>query len=312
MSSALISDLAPDFTERRYSTLQCLAAANGWGAGKAVTLLEILRARAEEYTKAVYVLALVNAKIEAAEDDFRNDGMLLGRLRAHLAELSAHCNNLPMTAAKVNSVIDILDHLDRTRTWQQPKLAFLTAIAEIQSRMYDELKSSLFLQISPDREKFFSHFSNGWEEVIERFPDTESDIEEMCKCFALSRYPGAVFHSLLVVESGVLHLGEYIEVTDPKKGWDATCKVLKTIVDGGHRNLRPKFTDHFGFLEQVNQCIQTMKHAWRNKVNHVEGKLVVLRSDFTPDIAEEIMMASRAFMRRLADEMPHEPPPVHA
>jgi hypothetical protein len=54
----------------------------------------------------------------------------------------------------------------------------------------------------------------------------------------------------------------------------------------------------------MNNQVQAMKSAWRNKVNHVEGRLAVMKPEFTPDIAEEIMVASRAFMRRLATEMP--------
>jgi hypothetical protein len=54
----------------------------------------------------------------------------------------------------------------------------------------------------------------------------------------------------------------------------------------------------------MNTQVQAMKFAWRNKVNHVDGKLVVIKPEFTPDMAEEIMMASRGFMRRLATEMP--------
>ena len=126
----------------------------------------------------------------------------------------------------------------------------------------------------------------------------------MSKCFALSRYAGAVFHSLLVVERGVIELGEYIEVTDPKRGWDATTRKLKSLVDAGHNTLPPKFAGKFSFLEQMNNQVQAMKSAWRNKVNHVEGRLAVMKPEFTPDIAEEIMVASRAFMRRLATEMP--------
>jgi hypothetical protein len=51
--------------------------------------------------------------------------------------------------------------------------------------------------------------------------------------------------------------------------------------------------------------VEALKTAWRNKISHVQGKLVLLTSDFTPEVAEEIVMASRAFMRRLATEMPN-------
>lgn len=101
-------------------------------------------------------------------------------------------------------------------------------------------------------------------------------------------------------------LGKHINAADPKRGWDATSRRLADLVNGGHGKLPTSLSGEFQFLEQVNQCVQTMKHAWRNKVNHVEGRLTVLATDFTPEIAEEIMMASRGFMRRLAAEMPKQ------
>ena len=107
------------------------------------------------------------------------------------------------------------------------------------------------------------------------------------------------------MEWGVIHLGTFIGVTDPKRGWDATCNETDRLLwTGGHSNAPAAVAPHFGFLEQTNQCVQTMKHAWRNKVNHSDGKLAVLGSDFTPDVTEEIIMAARSFMRRLATEMP--------
>jgi hypothetical protein len=46
-----------------------------------------------------------------------------------------------------------------------------------------------------------------------------------------------------------------------------------------------------------------MKLAWRNKVNHATGRPIVM-SEFMPEVAEEIIMASRGFMRRLAEGLP--------
>jgi hypothetical protein len=47
-----------------------------------------------------------------------------------------------------------------------------------------------------------------------------------------------------------------------------------------------------------------LNNAWRNNFSHAQGKLVLMTSEFSRDIAEEIMVASRSFMRRLATEMP--------
>ena len=139
--------------------------------------------------------------------------------------------------------------------------------------------------------------------VIDRFPDTVMDVEEMGKCFALSRYSACVFHSLLIVECGLIELGKEIKVADPKPGWDATCNKMRQLIGDGFKkypDLRISFSD----LEQINNCAQTMKHAWRNKVSHAAGKLVVIRPDFAPDIAEQIMSSTLGFMQRLATDLP--------
>ncbi len=47
-----------------------------------------------------------------------------------------------------------------------------------------------------------------------------------------------------------------------------------------------------------------MKMVWRNKISHAAGNLTVLKSEFVPDVAEEIMNATRVFMRRLATDLP--------
>ncbi len=69
-------------------------------------------------------------------------------------------------------------------------------------------------------------------------------------------------------------------------------------------DLAPLFQQHFAFLEQMQGAVAALKKAWRNKISHAHGKLVLLTSEFAPDVAEEIIMTTRAFMRRLATELP--------
>jgi hypothetical protein len=141
----------------------------------------------------------------------------------------------------------------------------------------------------------------GWESVIKKFPDVQDDVEEMNKCYALSRYAASVFHSLLVVEYGLIDFGKYLDVRDPKVGWDATYNKLKTLLN--NRASVPAGMS-FTFLEQSSARIESMKQAWRNKVNHAAGKLSVEKSGINDAIAEEIIMATRSFMRQLADGLP--------
>jgi hypothetical protein len=148
-----------------------------------------------------------------------------------------------------------------------------------------------------------------WEEIIERFPDCATDVEEARICFALERYAAAVFHSLLITEIGLIELGKVIGASDHMTGWNATTQKLEAISKMKYPEKTPFQQQNAKLLEQIVATIQALKSAWRNKVSHAGDKLVLLRSDFTPAIAEEIIFATRSFMRRLATECPMSPDP---
>jgi len=61
---------------------------------------------------------------------------------------------------------------------------------------------------------------------------------------------------------------------------------------------------HYSLFEQLHGTITALKDAWHNKVSHAHGKLTLLTAYFSPDVAEEILFATRAFMRRLATDAP--------
>ena len=175
---------------------------------------------------------------------------------------------------------------------------------ELHGRLMDEMREKALWTLTTREAELYSKPRKGWEEIIERFPDAVVDVEEASKCFALSRYAAAVFHSVQAVEIGLIELGKLIGVTDPLSGWTATTNSLQKIIKKGHDARTPFERQHFSFLEQIHGTIEGLKNAWRNKISHAHGKLTLLTPDFSPDVAEEILFATRAFMRRLATDAP--------
>jgi len=178
-------------------------------------------------------------------------------------------------------------------------------IQEINRTMRREMKKMTFMYLPHKEASWFEQPLNGWKEVLERFPASAIDIEEMGKCYALSRYAACVFHSLQVIESGLIELGKFLKVDDPKSGWTAVANKLRKIVKSEHKTRTRSEKKHFAFIEQTEASVEALKNAWRNKISHSQGRLAVMTAgEFSPDVAVEIMMATRAFMRRLATEMP--------
>jgi hypothetical protein len=274
-----------------------------------VSLLDILRAYAEAYTRAARSLTLAFAEVSKHQlnnTDVRENTLLLKRLRSQLNELLPHCKHLPMTTAAISRLLTVLDAPETMAQWRQTALSLMSWITDIITRLEDELSLNLFFKLPQDKKRYFDGPVDGWEDVVARFPETISNIEEMSKCFALSRYAATVFHAVRAIESGLLHLGKFLGVEDPKSGWTAVTSKLETLVTKTkYSDLSQQYKDCFSFLEQMHAVTQAVKSAWRNKISHAQGSLVLMTEDFTPDIAEEIMIASRAFMRRLATEMPY-------
>jgi hypothetical protein len=127
-------------------------------------------------------------------------------------------------------------------------------------------------------------------------------VEEMNKCFALNRYTASMFHALHVAEWGAIELGNYIGVTDPKKGWGPTERKLKEFIKAGHAPLPQHLDGQFEFLEQMGREIDSMVLAWRHKVDHAANHLAIVpNTEFTPDIADHIIGSVKVFMNRLVE-----------
>jgi hypothetical protein len=259
-------------------------------------LLELLRLYTHNFIRVINCIAQVSTALSVNESQsIRRDLVIsaLGLLDGIKPQ---------MEAAGLKDTVSQTERLQARWNEYQDYSVFSVQCAELLHRLEDELKSRVLLIISEDVQALYEKPRFGWEECILRFPQTVDNIDEMNQCFALSRYAASVFHSLLIAETGLIELGPHIGVTDGKTGWDATCNKLAGICEAGYKKYMGQIP--FNSIEQINQCMQSMKMAWRNRVYHEAGRLVVLNPDFTERQAHEIIMATRSFMRWLAKEIP--------
>lgn len=174
---------------------------------------------------------------------------------------------------------------------------------EFLGRLIDEAEDKIFFSLLPREAEYFQKPIRGWEAALVRFP-ISGDVGEASKCFALSRYAAAVFHSVQIVENGLIELGIFLKVKDPHSGWTAVSKALEAVIKKSHKDRTRFERKNFQFLEQMQGTVEGLKNAWRNKISHAQGRLVLMTTDFSPEIAEEILFATRAFIRRLAEGLP--------
>jgi len=273
-----------------------------------VSLMEIIKVFANDFVQKAIRLGVSIEKL--GDDDIWEDDEHRMMLTRQLSELSAMCeeNELPVTKISIDEVIICFKQADDSsiplsegirRNFNSGLLA--KYLSDIRERLVDELSTKLFFQVPHSRKHYFDEPMKGWEEIIERFPGCTSDVEEMNKCFALSRYTASMFHAMHVAEWGAINLGDHIGVTDPVKGWGATTKQLAKLVGEG-RSKFPSLKVTFEVVEMLNQEINTMKLAWRHKIDHAANHLIILPNvDFTPDIAEHTIKSVKVFMSRIME-----------
>jgi hypothetical protein len=181
--------------------------------------------------------------------------------------------------------------------------SFYALLIELRDRLIDEMVDTPFFSLSLSEAEYYNYPENDWEVTIKRWPNTRIDVVESARCFACARYAGAIFHVLLIAEFGVIEVAKLLGVTGDKPGWGALDR-LERILEKPYKERSPIEQTHSELLKQILPLMLAIKESWRHKISHVENRLKWLDTDFSPQIAEEIMTVVRGFMRRLATDLP--------
>ena len=176
-------------------------------------------------------------------------------------------------------------------------------LKNLRERCDDELQKEFFLHLEPKQAQEYQRPKKEWETVVSRFHKVSYNIEESGKCYALERYGAAVFHVLQVAEYGVIQVAKLLQVEGDKPGWGA-LKRLSDLIKEPFPKRTALAQKHTKLLENVVPLAIVIKDSWRHKLDHVDNQIVWVDTDFSPEVAGEIISATRAFMRKLAKELP--------
>jgi hypothetical protein len=260
-----------------------------------VSLLDMLRLYADMFVQALFEMHAMEAKWYPSDGIIPDPSVVAAKLVGLQMECVQH--GLSNTAQKCGRVMEKC-HSSRP-TFRE----IVADLKELRERLEDELQSECFLHLSPQEGRLYQEPLEEWKPVISRFSKLRHDIEECSKCFALTRYGAAIFHVLLIAEYGVIQVAELFSVAGDKPGWAALDR-LQRINDKKYADKSPLEQRHADFLKNLLPLAFSMKDSWRHKISHIDNKLEWMDTDFSPEVAAEIISATRGFMRRLAGDLP--------
>ena len=219
---------------------------------------------------------------------------LLRRLHDALVPLGAQ-----VTAIAVQSLLDKLANEKVNGILLEE---FRESLNDIDARLKDELSLATVFVIERDRRKYFGGASGTFgQEVADKLPSAISDIEDAGRCLACGHGTATVFHSMRVMEASLQSLAKLLGIPYAPS-WESYIKQIEVKINEKHKSKSTKWKREEAFFREILGNLQTIKISWRNPTMHIVRR-------YSEDEAEEIFIAVRSFVKRLAVRLPNPPKP---
>jgi hypothetical protein len=254
-----------------------------------VSLLDMLRFKAKAFVQTIDLVAQltvgsadekVGAIHESALQHIYNS---LERLESDLRDLE-----LPLSATSAKRLKSNLSNAQKLNHYK-----FL--IAELRTRIFDEIDNTFLLQISADKAKLYESLDPFGEQVAKSFPSVCYDAIEAARCRALNRSTACVFHLMRVLEIGLKPFATRFNVPTDRQNWhniiEGIEKAIRKMDEDPQRT--KDWKDQQEFFAGAAMHFMFIKDAWRNYVAHARDKS-------TEEEAEKVFDNVRGFMQRLA------------
>lgn len=215
--------------------------------------------------------------------------------------------------------------------WNAPPLSVTTgiligSIEDLELRVRDEFQARLFFYVEPDKAQWIARDAPSnqipgagqiprmriktaaeyfGERVVGRFSPVEADLVEAIRSYVYGCNAACVFHLMRATEIAVPKLAKLCGVNDPKPSWGSVLdRAEKYTQKTKYEDLPDDLKPHIEFLRVVVADMRSMQRAWRNKVMHVEDRIIPNAPEFLPETARDIFSAVETFLRHLAEELP--------
>lgn len=278
------------------------------GGSRVVSLWEMLELNASAFYTAVSNLRQaqgrleekkksrkgVNSKERLSVIDMTKAPKLLGSLHDALVTLGAQVTAIAVKSLLVNLANEKHDGILLEQLHD--------SLNDIDARLRDELSLTTVLVIEPERRKYFDTSSAMFgQEVADKLPSAISDIEDAGKCLACGHGTATVFHSMRVMEAALKSVAMLLGIPYAPS-WESYIKQIETKINENHKSKSAKWKRDEAFFREILGNLQTIKISWRNPTMHIVRR-------YSEDEAEEIFIAVRSFVKRLASRLPNPQKP---
>lgn len=209
--------------------------------------------------------------------------------------------------SSINEIIRRLQRLDlpvSVRTAQRmctgchTKEKLHEGIKQLSNTVMLELDGRKFYGPLRRYEQYYEQPKLFGDQVFSNFPSANNDIFEAGACLALERGTACVMHLMRICEVGLKALAATLQLT-PQGDWGAYFREIDTALNARIKASGKRTSDE-QFYAEARITLDGVRMAWRNATMHVEN-------NYSPERAEEILIAVRGLMRHLATKLSEWP-----
>lgn len=275
------------------------------------SLWDMLALNADQFYLVSLTLRRLKLKIEGGSDDEKGAALTGGQKDTLSPFIAALVEQLEKLGTKVTLIAakrlsERLTDQNKDTTHQH----VAECITHIEDTLKDELSLCKVYVIEENKHAFFDGAMTLFgADVQAKFPSISYEIDEAAKCIALSRDTAAVFHFMRALEVAIRAVATCLNVPDPvkpaEKNWAIILRKVKEAMDAKDAKPATAATPAVpaswnagdaSLFDEMYALLDSVKGAWRNSTMHVESK-------YTSDEAEQVMVAVKGFMKKLAARM---------
>ncbi|TCK75261.1 hypothetical protein [Acidipila rosea] len=225
--------------------------------------------------------------------DFDQQLNALERIEASLERFRNLCleNELRMTVKSIDKMAEYVKLQQEGARIDFDSLE--RAIQTVAQRLEDELEIRTFFSLEPSEAEAWKGKRIYGEEVSDKFPSTDYELEEYSKCFAVGRYTAAVFHLMRVLEIGLSALALGIGCDPKDRSWEQIIQGIQKALQTSSESKSADWKATEQYYSEITAHFRNLKNAWRNHTMHVREKYDRQRS-------EEVFVHVRAVMKALS------------
>ena len=255
-----------------------------FGPGRCWSLWEMLVFNARPFANMLLVLAKMQEPLPLPSDTLPD--VIVSSMSKGIDDIAETCDELELSVSAEMA----RKGLKGINSFRELRIA----MNQMMNTLLIELNSRKFYAPSRNMWRYFENSALFGHDVFTNFPSANEDIQEAGNCLSLDRATACVMHLNRALEVSLLVMAKAVGITK-KNDWGTYIREIDKDLDARMKSSGARSPDE-QFYAEASATFDRLRRAYRNPTMHPE-------KTYSVDRAEEILLATKAFMSHLATRL---------